>query len=79
MEQNLLFHIDYILDKIYVLFYLILDELPWKNQSNEKTTQIKNNIVNNKEYGERYSILIDILYLKMMNFLENIFLSQKII
>jgi len=53
---------DDVISMIYVLFYLILDELPWKNLSNEKTLQIKYNLINNNEYIEKYPRLIEQLY-----------------
>ena len=52
---------DDLISMIYILFYLILDELPWKNQSNENTLQIKKCMINNTEYINSYPKLIDIL------------------
>lgn len=52
---------DDVISLIYVLFYLLLDELPWKYQCNEKTLLNKMNMTRNANYIEVFPLLIDIL------------------
>jgi len=62
---------DDIISIIYILFYLLLNELPWKNKSNEETMRVKKNLINQSDliYIKKYKNLIDILiYLEKLNF-----------